>query len=101
MSEAPSVAEVSRIVAISDPTLRNLQITQCYYELSTAFAGRTGPLANWCTFATWASCQTGCTIRGEVAIGRIGAETLPLWRALLREALLTTAERWNTSAAGD
>lgn len=61
----PSIAEVERIAAIEDPTRRNLQITQCYYELSTALAGRIGGGANWCTFATWASNQAGHTIRKE------------------------------------
>ncbi|MGE5232814.1 MAG: hypothetical protein ACM3OB_01795, partial [Acidobacteriota bacterium] len=69
MSEAgsaPTVAEVERIVALGDPVVRNLQITQCYCELSHALAGRTsGGLANWCTFATWASKQAGQTIRRE------------------------------------
>jgi hypothetical protein len=46
--------------------VRNLQITQCYCELSRAFAERTGGgPANWCTFATWASMQVGQTIRRE------------------------------------
>ncbi len=61
----PTVADVDRIAAISDPIIRNLQITQCYHELSAAFAARTGPGANWCTFATWASKQAGQTIRKE------------------------------------
>lgn len=56
---SPSVADVERIRAVGDPVLRNLQITQCYHELSAAMAGRTGPGANWCTFATWASKQAG------------------------------------------
>jgi hypothetical protein len=63
---APTVAEVERIAALTDPVLRNLQITQCYWELSRAFATRTGGKpANWCTFATWASKQAGQTIRKE------------------------------------
>jgi hypothetical protein len=45
--------------------IRNLQITQCYHELSLALAGRIAPGANWCTFATWASKQAGQTIRKE------------------------------------
>ena len=61
----PSVADVERITAIADPILRNLQITQCYHELSAAMAARAGPNANWCTFATWASKQAGQTIRRE------------------------------------
>ena len=63
---APTVTDVERIVALADPVIRNLQITQCYCELSRAFAARTGggPV-NWCTFATWASKQAGQTIRRE------------------------------------
>jgi hypothetical protein len=63
---APTVADVERIAALTDPVVRNLQITQCYCELSRAFAARTGGgAANWCTFATWASKQAGQTIREE------------------------------------
>lgn len=62
---APSLAQVERIAALADPRLRNLQITQCYHELSAALAARTGGGANWCTFATWASKQAGQTIRQE------------------------------------
>ena len=62
----PTVADVERIAAVTDPVVRNLQITQCYCELSRAFAARTdGGPANWCTFATWASKQAGQTIRKE------------------------------------
>jgi hypothetical protein len=50
---------------MNDPIMRNLQITQCYYELSVVFANRSGLIANWCTFATWASRQAGQTIREE------------------------------------
>ena len=45
--------------------MRNLQITQCYSEISQCVAGLTGFSANWCTFATWASKQAGQTIREE------------------------------------
>jgi hypothetical protein len=61
----PAPEEVDRIAALTFPVNRNLQITTCYCELSTSFAARTGPVANWCTFATWASKQAGVTIRGE------------------------------------
>jgi hypothetical protein len=62
----PTVADVERIAALTDPVVRNLQITQCYGELSRALAARTdGGPANWCTFATWASKQAGQTIRKE------------------------------------
>jgi hypothetical protein len=61
----PTVAEVERIASLSDPVIRNLQITQCYQELSVNMAQRTGRHANWCTFATWASKQAGQTIRKE------------------------------------
>jgi hypothetical protein len=63
---APTLAEVERIAALADPVVRNLQITQCYCELSRAFAaGPAGGSASWCTFATWASKQAGQTIRRE------------------------------------
>ena len=61
----PTLDDVARISSLTDPINRNLQITACYHELSTTFATRTGPVANWCTFATWASKQAGVTIRGE------------------------------------
>jgi hypothetical protein len=61
----PGVTEVDTIGAIGDPVIRNLRITQCYHELSSAIAERVAPGANWCTFATWASRQAGQTIRGE------------------------------------
>jgi len=82
-----TVAEVERIAALEDAALRNLQITQCYAELSRRFSWRTGPSANWCTFATWASKQAGQTIRKE-----------DLRQAL--EHLLTTAPA-TSQAAGD
>ena len=63
INSSPAVEEVKIIAAMTDPVLRNLFITQCYCELSTAFAKRTGIMANWCTFATWASKQAGQTIR--------------------------------------
>ena len=62
---APSVDEVYAIAAMENPVLRNLQITQCYAELSAAMRARIGSAADWCTFATWASRQAGSTIRGE------------------------------------
>lgn len=65
MGQFPSVAETGRIAALPNPVLRNLLITQSYFELSAAIAGRTGSCANWCSFATWASKQAGQTIRGE------------------------------------
>ena len=61
----PSLEVVDRIKNLSDPVLRNLQITQCYHELSAVLAGTMGLAANWCTFATWASRQAGQTIRKE------------------------------------
>lgn len=57
--------EVDRIAAVEVPALRNLQITQSYYELASAFVRCLGSCANWCTFATWASKQAGQTIRKE------------------------------------
>jgi hypothetical protein len=61
----PTLADIERISNLNDAVIRNLQITQCYHELSLALAGRIAPGANWCTFATWASKQAGQTIRKE------------------------------------
>jgi hypothetical protein len=61
----PTTADVATIARLSDAVVRNLQITQCYHELTTALATRIAGEANWCTFATWASKQAGQTIRGE------------------------------------
>lgn len=61
----PTVDDIRRIGAIKDPVIRNLHITQCYHDLSSTLARRTGLAANWCTFATWASKQAGQTIRKE------------------------------------
>ena len=60
-----TIGELKRICLLADPVNRNMQITACYHALSMAFANRTGVVANWCTFATWASKQAGVTIRGE------------------------------------
>lgn len=65
MKTFPSVPEVDRIAESEEKLIRNLRITQSYYELSGALTERLGPSANWCTFATWASKQAGQTIRGE------------------------------------
>jgi hypothetical protein len=61
----PTVDDVTRIAALADPVIRNLQITACYHQLARAMTARTGVCANWCTFATWASKQAGQTIRKE------------------------------------
>jgi hypothetical protein len=61
----PTLDDVERISKIKDPVVRNLQITQCYHELSAVLASQMGLSANWCTFATWASKQAGQTIRKE------------------------------------
>lgn len=61
----PTTADVERIQNQPDPVIRNLQITQCYYELARVLYRQTGPAANWCTFATWASKQAGQTIRKQ------------------------------------
>jgi hypothetical protein len=62
---APTPKDIHRISTLDNPVIRNLQITQCYHELSSAFTSRTGKVANWCTFAAWASKQAGQTIRKE------------------------------------
>ncbi|MDZ7625213.1 MAG: hypothetical protein U5J96_12325 [Ignavibacteriaceae bacterium] len=61
----PTVEDVARIAGISDPVIRNLNITQGYYELSRAMSKYTDGNPNWCTFAVWASKQAGQSIRKE------------------------------------
>ena len=63
--QVPAVETVDRIVALADPTARNLQITQSYGEFSRALSRIIGSGANRCTLATWASKQAGVTIRQE------------------------------------
>jgi hypothetical protein len=94
---SPTVAEVRLISSIPDPVLRNLRITECYSRMSAAFAARTGACANWCTFATWASRQAGCTIRGEDMLARLDSALREgsfllhpmkaIWRFLVRRGL--------------
>jgi hypothetical protein len=94
---SPSVADVTRIVAIENPVVRNLQITECYADLAAAMRARTGGAADWCTFATWASRQAGSTIRGEDLLAnfnrrlgrrsRVLAPLASLNRMLLRKGL--------------
>lgn len=71
LTTGPGVDTVTAIAAMDNIALRNLQITQCYAELSTAMRMRTGAAADWCTFATWASRQAGNTIRGEDFLDRL------------------------------
>src|SRR4029079_4820037 len=78
----PSADDVRRIVAIENPVIRNLEITECYSQLSAAFAARSGEGANWCTYATWASRQAGSTIRGEDLVASLQRK-LPEGRWLL------------------
>ena len=94
---APTVPEVTRIAAIGNPVIRNLEITECYSRLAASVAGRGERCSNWCTFATWASRQAGQTIRGEDLLddlqrelGRDGELLHPvasLWRALVRRGV--------------
>jgi hypothetical protein len=91
---APTIDDVERIVALEDAVIRNLQITQCYHELSCALAERTGMSANWCTFATWASKQAGQTIRKEDLARTLQSalQTAPSTR-LAAENLAVSVER--------
>ena len=61
----PTIENVARIAGINDSVIRNLNITQGYYELSQAMSKYTDGNPNWCTFAVWASKQAGQSIRKE------------------------------------
>ena len=65
--EQPLITRVDDIVGLDrDPVLRNLLITQCYFELSEGLGRILGyENANWCTFACWASKTAGRFIRKE------------------------------------
>jgi hypothetical protein len=99
----PSVDDVRQIAAISNPVIRNLEITHCYSRLAAAFASRSGEGANWCTYATWASRQAGRTIRGEdlrelferkLKHGRWLLHPIAtMWRRLLRRGLFERETR--------
>jgi hypothetical protein len=94
----PTVSEIEQIVAQTDPVIRNLQITQTYYELAQPLAARLGGNANWCSFATWASKQAGQTIRKQDltrALERVlgTQETVQLAAKDLAKALETIGAR--------
>ena len=102
---APTPDDVRRIAAMTDPVLRNLEITQCYSRLAAAMAAAAGGVgANWCTYATWASRQAGATIRGEdlgddlqrrLHDGRWLLHPIDtLWRRLLRRGLFNRDTRF-------
>ncbi len=58
------------LLAYPDRAERNEQVTQQYYELSTAMSGIVGTdNANWATFASWASDEIGRNLTGNVGIG--------------------------------
>ena len=97
LTTSPQVEDVDRIAAMANPVIRNLEITECYAELTAAMCARSGGAADWCSFATWASRQAGRTIRGEDLLDRVDqilgrrswllAPVAALSRLLLRKGL--------------
>ena len=97
LTTSPQVEDVDRIAAMVNPVIRNLEITECYAELTAAMRARSGGAADWCSFATWASRQAGRTIRGEDLLDRVDrilgrrswllAPIAALARLLLRKGL--------------
>lgn len=60
-------AEIQKIVRMDNLILRNLKVTQGYYELSEGMKRVIGNRnANWCSFATHASKTAGYAIRSEL-----------------------------------
>ncbi len=94
---------------MTNRVIRNLEITECYAQLSDAMRARAGGAATWCTFATWASRQAGSTIRGEDLLDRFerrlrhGAVLLApfqsLNRLLLRKGLFEPNTRLGRAVA--
>jgi len=99
----PNVEEIREIVAIANPVIRNLRITDCYSRLAAEFTTRSGDGANWCSYATWASRQAGRTVRGEDLLEHLGNRFArhrwalhpirTLWRRLLRHGLFQPETR--------
>ena len=57
------------LLAFPDRQERNEQVTQQYYDLSTAMSGIVGDdNANWATFAVWASDEIGRNLAGNTGI---------------------------------
>ncbi|MCH9648402.1 MAG: hypothetical protein K0U98_09190 [Deltaproteobacteria bacterium] len=80
---------VRSIVENPNPVLRNVQITQSYHELTLAMEPLLGGAdRSWCVFATWASKQAGCFIRGDVIPSPLrrflGLEGRRSWRGAWR-----------------
>lgn len=105
----PTVEQVTHICGIRNRVLRNLEITECYARLSRAMRSRTADLANWCTFAAWASRQAGSTIRGEDFLaalrrhlgrkGRLLAPFQSIGRVLLRKGMFEPDTRLGRAVA--
>lgn len=65
-TSVPSRTRVDEIVALDQPVVRNLLITQSYHELSEAMTALLGTGdGTWCMFGTWASKTAGAFIRGD------------------------------------
>lgn len=58
---------IDQTLATENRVLRNLKITQTYYDLSQGMTGLLGAEnVNWCAFATYASKTAGYSIRHEI-----------------------------------
>jgi hypothetical protein len=58
--------DINEIVAIEDPVLRNLWITQSYADFASRLGAAIDPTNHtWCGFAVWASATAGQSIREE------------------------------------
>lgn len=61
-----TAGDVAGIVAMPDPILRNLWITQAYADLSSRLHAAIGDVDHtWCGFAVWASATAGQSIRRQ------------------------------------
>lgn len=92
-ASAPTVSDISRIAALTDPVLRNLRITHAYHQLAGVLAERVGMEANWCVYATWASKQAGQTIRKQDLVRTLEMYLGEQGRNLGAEQLVDAARR--------
>ncbi len=67
------IRSVDAIVAIEDPAVRNLWITQTYADFGARLDRLIGGDHTWCSFATWASNTAGVSIRGAELPGFVEA----------------------------
>lgn len=98
--------DIDHIIRMPNLILRNLRITQAYYELSQGMAQALGrENANWCSFATYASKTAGYAIRHDrlpdkLALAFAWVDGRAVTRARLHTYLTNPAHRLTADNEG-